>query len=248
LPQQLKKIAFLVPRPGLAAEEFRRYWREVHGHVVAQSPGYAEYRRRYVQNHIVENGPVGQVFAYAGMAEFWLPREVSNEEAFSMSTIYRDRIRVDEEKFIDMNATISMTAVEQVARPGSGTAKLVIVSSRVHGLTHDEFHDGVASRLVNAALGEADFSARLRGWTINHVVTGSFRLPGARPVDGVAIDCVQEFWFDSFGDARDAIGSAGYETKIRPVEERLFRSEGQSSFLAEEVVFFDCGQPLVPAV
>lgn len=72
-PLQLKKIAFLAPRSGLSDHEFRRYWREVHGQVVAGSPGYARYRRRYVQNHVAKRGPFGHPFAFGGIAAFWLP-------------------------------------------------------------------------------------------------------------------------------------------------------------------------------
>ena len=53
MARQLKKIAFLVPRSGLSQEAFTRYWRETHGPLVAGSPGYGEYRRKYVQNHLV---------------------------------------------------------------------------------------------------------------------------------------------------------------------------------------------------
>ena len=60
MSEQYKKIAFLAPRPGLGDPAFRRYWRETHGPLVATSPGYAAYRQRYVQNHLIGPGPTGQ--------------------------------------------------------------------------------------------------------------------------------------------------------------------------------------------
>lgn len=237
MTEQYKKIALLASRPGMGVDAFRSYWREVHGPLVASSPGYAAYRQRYVQNHILAPGPVGGVFAFAGMAEFWLPGD--NEEEFSSTPIYRDRIRVDEAKFIDMNGTVSMSALEQVVKPGRGDVKLVILSSRAPGLAPDYFRNQFASNYLATALSEQDFGGRVRGWSINHVIEGSFRLPGARPVSGLPIDCVEEIWFDSDEDLKAAFASPGYAQRIQPIAQRLFSAESRRSFLAEELVFFD---------
>lgn len=233
---QYKKIALLAPRPGMRDDAFRSYWREVHGPLVGASPGYAAYRQRYVQNHILAPGPVGGTVAFTGMAEFWLPGD--NEEEFSATPIYRDRIRVDEEKFIDMNGTVSMSALEQVAKAGRGDVKLVILSSRAAGRDADEFRNRFDTDYVATALGEQDFGARVRGWSINHVIEGSFRLPGARPVSALPIDCVEEIWFDSREEMKAAFASPGYAQRIQPIAQRLFAAGSRRSFLAEELVFF----------
>jgi hypothetical protein len=85
----------------------------------------------------------------------------------------------------------------------------------------------------------------LRAWSLNYVVEGSFRLPGARAAAAIEVDCVQELWFDSPTDAAAAFGSAGYRDRLRPLAQRLFSAQRQSSFLAEELVFFD-EKPLHP--
>lgn len=239
MPDQYKKIAFLGPRPGLGDEAFRAYWREVHGPVVGGSPGYAAYRWRYVQNHILGPGPVGALPAFAGMAEFWLPGD--NEDEFASTSIYRDRIRVDELNFIDMDATVSMTAVEQVVKAGEGPAKLVLLSSRAPGLSLDDFR-GLLAQYAVSALAEDDFAGRLRGWTMNHVVPGSFRLPGARPVSPLPLDCVEELWFASQQAMESAFASPGYLQHVRPLLQQACSTDNQRSFRAEELVFFDCGR------
>ena len=61
-----KKIAFLVPRAGMTTAAFQAYWAGTHGPTVAGSPGYGQWRLRYVQNHVLGAGPVGGPFGFAG--------------------------------------------------------------------------------------------------------------------------------------------------------------------------------------
>jgi uncharacterized protein (TIGR02118 family) len=212
MPQQLKKIAFLVPRAGLSRDGFTQYWRGTHGPLVAESPGYAAYRHKYVQNHFVEITPIGEPFDYSGMAVFWLPGD--NEDTYATTSIYRDRIRVDELKFIDMDGTISMTVVEEVALAGKGAVKLVVVKK-----------EGSLSSLGSVAKIDG-----LSGAVINHLLKGSFRLPGARPISG-AIATVEELWFASQAMARRAIDG-------------FTANAGWSAFFAKEYVFFENGAPV----
>lgn len=242
MPDQLKKIAFLTPRSGLSDEAFRRYWREVHGPLVAGSPGYCAYRQRYVQNHITGPGPVGGAIAFAGMAEFWLPSD--NENDFALTAIYQDRIRIDELNFIDMDKTVSMSAVELVAKPGHGPVKLVVLARRAANLTAADFRCQLAPAYVDAALADPDYGGRIRGWHLNLVVDGSFRLPGGRAASALPIDCIEEIWFDSRADAFAACASEGFLWRVYPLARRLFDARGWQSFMAEERVYFDRGRPV----
>ena len=239
MSMQYKKIAFLAPRPGLRDDAFRRYWREIHGPLVAGSPGYSAYRHRYVQNHVLAPGPIGDGFAFAGMAEFWLPGD--NEDEFALTSIYQDRIRPDEMKFINMDGTISMSAQERVLKPGGGAVKVVVLSARAAGLSTVSFRDRFASDFVQAALGEAEFSRRLLGWRVDHVVEGSFRLPGARPVSALPIDSIQSYWFNSDEDMHAAFAHLKSAERIRTVSDSIFSAASWRSFKADERVFFDEG-------
>ena len=91
----LKKIAFLVPRPGLSRDAFLRHWQFTHGPLVAGSPDYGKWRLRYAQNHVRGPGPVGRQFDFAGMAEFVLPGTSHNEDAFAQTSTYREHIAPD---------------------------------------------------------------------------------------------------------------------------------------------------------
>lgn len=238
MPPQLKKIAFLTPRAGIPDREFRAYWRNTHGPVVAGSPGYAAWRLRYVQNHVLGPGPIGAPFGFAGMAEFWLPGTSPNEDAFAQTAIYRDRIRVDETNFIDMDRTVSMTATEQVLKAGPGAAKLVILSARAAAVAAGDQHRLYAD-FAAAVLACPAFRDRVTGWTASHVVAGSFRLPGARGADALAVDCVEELWFADTSALDAAFASADFARAVAPARAALFDPAATSSFKAEEIVFFD---------
>ena len=242
---RFKKIAFLVPRPDLSLPEFYRYWRGTHGPTVANAPHYAAYRSRYAQNHRLGDGPVGGTFPYPGAAIFHLPGDGSNEAAFSQSSTYRDHIRVDELKFIDMDRTLAMAATERVVSPvtGTGAAKLLIVGRRRDGLGRAAFDERLAEAYGRALQAAPDFAGALRGWVLNHVVEGSFSLPGARPGGAGAIDCIEELWFESEADLADAFSCAGYREHLVPVMRDLYAAADLVSFRAEEIVFFDLGRP-----
>jgi len=162
----IKKIAFLEPRFGLSYERFRYHWRHVHGPLVANSPGYSDWRLRYVQNHVVGPPPVGKDFPFAGMAEFWLLCASPNEDDFSATKIYRERIAKDERNFIDMEKTISFAAKEQVLLAGKGSSKVVILSQKAQGLDENE----LPVRLVSLA--QTPATVRPTGWRVDHVSKG----------------------------------------------------------------------------
>lgn len=235
MADQLKKIAFMVRRPDLSHQQFTRHWRQQHGPLVARSPGYERYRRGYAQNHVLGNTPVGQSFPWSGMAEFWLPGEASNEEDFSSTAIYRDRIAVDERRFIDMGATVSMAATETGVVDGHGPVKVVIAA-----VGRDPSSGGLA--FAEEALSRyPGIDQAVAGWAVNDVIPGTFRLPGASPLADLHIDTVHELWFRSEADYAAAIGPL---SDTAPGSLDLDRT---SSFLAEEIVYFQDGRPVGPA-
>ena len=247
MQETFKKIAFLAPRPGMELPAFSAYWRSVHGPTVANAPGYAAYRTRYAQNHRIGDGPVGARFPYPGVAIFHLPSGGSNEAEFSRSSTYRAHIRVDELNFIDMDRTISMAATENVIRPGNGPIKVLIVAGRRDGMERAEFDRRLRDACAVAQREACGFTDRLAGWTVDHIVEGSFQLPGARPAHAFTADCIQELWFQTEQDIAEAFASVAYRTHIAPAFGDLFADVRLLSFRAEEIVFFDEGGPTAHA-
>lgn len=236
MKDHVKKFALVVPKPGMPREVFQNYWRETHGPLVASSPGYADWRLRYVQNRVLGAGPIGTPFGFAGMAEFWLPGTSPNEDAFSSAPIYQERIRVDEQNFIDLDRTVSLGAFEHVLIPGSGNAKLVVLSSMGAGLSRSDFKTSYLAG-HKATLRNTSFAQRIRGWIVNHTIEGSFRLPGGRAAEPLPVDFIEELWFDTSDDLKAAVFAAAATDTAWSNEGNLFGN--RQSFVAEETVFFD---------
>ena len=237
MANRLKKIAFLVRRPDLSHEQFTRHWREQHGPVVARSPGYERYRLGYAQNHVLGTTPIGRAFPWSGMAEFWLPGETPNEDEFSTTAIYRDRIAVDERLFIDMGATVSMAATETRIVDGHGPAKVVIAAVDAAGTSSP----GGAAFAEHALARDPDLEQAVAGWAVNDVIPGTSRLPGAQPLADLGIGAIHELWFASDTDRAAAMGPLSEAVTGRLDPDRT------TSFVAEEIVFFADGRPVGPA-
>jgi len=103
----VKLICFVRRKPGMAAEEFHRYWREVHGPLVAstKSGGHA---LRYEQNHRVREHWDQQ--GYDGVTEQWF-RSVDDFFASLQEDDYH-LIEEDIAKFIDVDGLEWMIAEE----------------------------------------------------------------------------------------------------------------------------------------
>lgn len=62
----------------MEAEDFRRYWREIHAPIAARLPGL----RKYIQNHSVANAN-GNPPAYDGFAEMWWDNADAMEQSLA---------------------------------------------------------------------------------------------------------------------------------------------------------------------
>ena len=63
----VKVLTSIRRKPGMAVEEFQRYWRERHPAVVTALPGI----RRYVQSHVLPTGYRKGDPPWDGIAEVW---------------------------------------------------------------------------------------------------------------------------------------------------------------------------------
>jgi uncharacterized protein (TIGR02118 family) len=241
----LKKIGLLTPRSGMSLERFTTHWRGTHGPLVSGSPGYDAYRRRYLQNHVISPGPLGRVFPYAGMAELWVAGGKRTADAFGATSIYLDRIRPDEQRFLDMERSIAASAEEVPVVTGHGAVKLIVLAARKPELGHADYVERLRGH-AGLVTDQSDFSSRLRGYTQNHVVEGSPITLNGAPASGLTLDSIEAFWFDSVADMDAALDTPGYKERILPERASLMADDRLVSFLAREIVFFDNGALVLP--
>lgn len=94
-PGGVKNVEFITRKPGLAVDDFQRYWREVHGPIAAQIPVI----RRYVQSHTRPSAyERGRAPAYDGVAITWF--DDTQAMRASAATAEYVRTRADEPSFI----------------------------------------------------------------------------------------------------------------------------------------------------
>ena len=116
----VKLVGCLRRKPGMGAEKFHRYWKDVHGPLVQSVPEFFRYVRKYVQGHSVPNRvpgfPSPAFTPFDGVAELWFDSVEDIGKAFSEPR-YLEIIRPDELKFLDLpNCTIFV--VEEVTIHG----------------------------------------------------------------------------------------------------------------------------------
>ena len=105
----IKVIALLKAKSGISQEEFIEYWKNVHGRVAEQGPGFQKYMQRYVHNYPIKG--VSPENGYAGVVECWF-NSVEDMQKCTDNDYYRDIIYPDEEKFIDWSNPIAFIVEE----------------------------------------------------------------------------------------------------------------------------------------
>ena len=92
----IKLICFVRRKPGMSADEFHRYWREVHGPLVASTKS-GQHALRYEQNHVVRGNDDDD--GYDGVTVQWY-ESVEDFYASLREPDYAD-ISADIAKFLD---------------------------------------------------------------------------------------------------------------------------------------------------
>ncbi len=105
---------FIRCKPGMAQQEFHRYWKEVHGPIASKIPQL----RAYVQSHKIPFGQEPADSPFDGVAEAWLDSEQAGQESVQ-STEYREGALADESNFIDMSQVLWVRATDHVVLAGA---------------------------------------------------------------------------------------------------------------------------------
>jgi uncharacterized protein (TIGR02118 family) len=110
----VKRISFLRRKPGMSAEEFSCYWRDVHGPLASKLPGL----RRYVQCHALPSTYAHGDPPFDGAAQLWFADLAAMQEALE-SKAYVEEVRPDGAKFVAPSGLVTLIAEEnRVVWPG----------------------------------------------------------------------------------------------------------------------------------
>ncbi len=96
-----KIVVVLYRKEGMSRQEFRTYWRDVHGAIGARMPGV----RHYVQNHALADGA-----PFDGIAEMWFDSPADMQTAFT-SEAAQDAAR-DVPNFLSKQQVVMIEEVE----------------------------------------------------------------------------------------------------------------------------------------
>jgi uncharacterized protein (TIGR02118 family) len=99
----VKLICFLKRKPGMGVEEFHRYWREVHGPLVASTRS-GRHVIRYEQSHRTSADYDRDPDGFDGVAEQWF----ESVDAFRASLAEPDYARIAEDlgNFLDLDSLV----------------------------------------------------------------------------------------------------------------------------------------------
>lgn len=94
----IRLTCLLRRKPGMSSEDFHRYWRDVHGPLIASTQS-GSYVLRYEQHHSVDAGTDGN--GYDGVTIQWF----ESDEAFHASLREPDYAEIDADtrKFLDVD-------------------------------------------------------------------------------------------------------------------------------------------------
>ncbi len=181
----VKLLVLLKRKPGMAVEDFQRYWRVRHPDVVVRLPGL----RRYVQSHTRPGGYRKGEPAYDGVAEVWF--DSTDAMRALAGTPELAAVRADEANFLDVANSPFIITDDYVIREGPipvDAVKSFGLARRKPGLAVEDFRRHW--RDVHGPLGaQSPFVRRL---VQSHTQRSIYEAGRTPPWDGAAIA-----WFDS---------------------------------------------------
>ena len=112
-------ISFYNRKPGMSHEEFSKYWREIHGPLLANNPKISKYIKRYIQHHISPNrsAPGLQQLPYDGFSEVWFATMEDRTKMFAEPD-FQAKVIPDEANFLDLSRTRTSMSDMQVVQVG----------------------------------------------------------------------------------------------------------------------------------
>jgi uncharacterized protein (TIGR02118 family) len=213
----VKVLTFLKRKPGMAVDEFQRYWLTRHPAVVTRLPGI----RRYVQSHTLPSSYTRGEPAWDGIAEVWA------EDTDALRAMARGpehaAVQADEAQFID-HATMGLIITEEHAvvdgPVGAEAVKAVEFLARRPGSSVDDFQGHWRERHGPILAGIPG----LRRCVLSATRRSAYTSGRAPAYDGATL-----MWFDSSDALRAAAGSPAYRDAV--ADRAHFLAPGSPPFI-----------------
>jgi uncharacterized protein (TIGR02118 family) len=210
----IHQFIFRYPRPGMTEAEFQRYLVEVHAVQYAKIP---QIRRYLVDTRIALPGDSGEPL-WCGVAEVWLENEKEQIESLQFKE-FVEGPRRDEPNWAALWRTVTLDTTSHTILSGpeesrdSGLVKMLILAKRREGLPLERFR----SYCLDTHAAKVLELPGLRRYRQGHVRDGAYAVGAA------ALDCVEQFWYDSVDAALAAQHSVQHD--IVRADYRLFAEE-----------------------
>lgn len=234
-----KAIVLLKRNRNLQFREFDAYWERVHGPLVLSMREYKAYRRRYVQDHLIQGCLDERHFPFDGITQIW-PTKSPPPVAFDQTSEFVTHVIPDELKMLERDASIHCLARESVLREGRGECKLMVFMAAHSDVPLEECHLRFRTEYAHRLLTHPDVDRRVRGLALSAVYPDSLiSMQGRQVPPGVRFDFVVEVWFDSLVEARATLGFIQFSET-----ERLqagFQSTPMHALFSEVVLYGDAG-------
>jgi uncharacterized protein (TIGR02118 family) len=112
----VKVMVCIKRKAGMSEEEFHRYWKDVHGPLVAGVPEFMRYVRKYVQSHTISPSVPGvnlPPVPFDGVAELWFDSLDDVAKAYSEPRCV-DLLAPDWDNFFDVRSSLFFVVEEVV--------------------------------------------------------------------------------------------------------------------------------------
>lgn len=184
-----RRFALLTPAQGWTQANFEDYWLRRHGPLVASTAEYGMYRDQYMQDHILCGLPVGALPPFAGLASVLIP--TSNTADFSETEQFRNRIRPDEQVFLDRASSLAVQTYERRLIRGHGAVKTVHIALATKSSASDTELTPNAHRMW---IGSAPPP---RGLSLSIPISPSTDMDGLARSTKPPVAWIEEAWFDT---------------------------------------------------
>ncbi len=94
----IKRFVILRRKPGMSVPEFRNYWENIHGPLIAKIPGLKKYIQYHVRSELLDS----ESDTIDGLAELWFESEEAQKKAYETPEYHA--VVKDEPNLFEMNS------------------------------------------------------------------------------------------------------------------------------------------------